>query len=99
MGAFLIQKKVFMSRIVRINYFDSDGKQTEEVCYLVEQSDTIVPKTNVETGLTFDLSSLLPDDDKLLLEDDQGLWALNKKDLISIVPATEYELSDYLNRN
>lgn len=88
-----------MSKIVRVRYFNHNGEETEEVCYLVENSDTIIPKTTIENDLTFDVSSLLPNNDTIMLEDSQGLWFLDKGDLISMVPATDFELSDYFDRN
>lgn len=88
-----------MSKIVRVKYFDHNRNQVEEVCYLIEDNDTIVPKTTIENDLTFNVSSLLSNDDTIILEDSTGLWFLDREDLISMVPATDLELSDYLNRN
>ena len=47
-----------MSKIVRVRYFNHNGEETEEVCYLVENSDTIIPKTTIENDLTFDGTTL-----------------------------------------
>lgn len=93
-----------MSKIVRVKYrsfneISNEEQILEEVCYLIEDSDNLVPKTTIETGLSYSVKDILPSDDNILLEDSCGLWLLHREDLVSMKNATEYELQDYLNRN
>jgi len=87
-----------MSKIVRIKYRDHQKNIVEEICYLIEDSDNLVPKTTMETGLSFSLEQI-KSEDHILLEDIDGLWGLPKDDLISMTDASEYDLQDYLSRN
>lgn len=87
-----------MSEIVRVKYLNQDKQIVEEVCYLVEDNDKLFPKTTIETNLSYSAHEIKPPD-CILLEDSYGLWILQKKDLISLNPATKYELEDHLNRN
>jgi hypothetical protein len=87
-----------MSEIVRIKYLNQERQIMEEVCYLIEDNEELFPKLPMEDKLHCKACEIKPPD-CILLEDFLGLWILQKEDLISMIPATKYELEDYLNRN
>ena len=87
-----------MAEIVRIKYLNQEKQIVEEVCYLIEDNEKLFPKLPTEDKFHCKAYEIKPPD-CILLEDSLGLWILQKEDLVSMIPATKYELEDYLNRN